>query len=408
LANFRRSERYVFQLQVLFKGTYRARPALTDDISFHGVFIRTDESRQPNQLVKFTIVDPDSDEHVDLLGIVARAVAPDRATTDRPPGIGVSLFGNNRAVEARWVKLVRRVKSWSQCGHTEPPPSPGIGTTPAPARAITAAPTPLPTPEPQSLRPAPPSMPPVPGAGVVREPPRRTGTLPSLPRPPRAETAPLSKPPPEAAPPRPETEPIDAVKRAHVRRPGRFNVTLRPEGLDALEAFEMRDVSEGGTFVLTPQLLPVGSRINLRLVHPTSGDTFSIPGQVVRSIDSIDPQEKGIGIRFNVDGIDGDQWSVFMQRHAPVAASATPLLPTGDEMPTVSVTRTPAPAPPEPAVLLGRGETPAPGVLGPDPGGAAILLDETEAAVPLILGDGVESRPPATPPPLPPLPRKPR
>ena len=69
---------------------------------------------------------------------------------------------------------------------------------------------------------------------------------------------------------------IDATKRAHERRPAKFNVTLRPDGIAALQQFEIKDISEGGTFVLTQTLIPLGSRVNLRLVHPQTNDTFQI------------------------------------------------------------------------------------------------------------------------------------
>ncbi len=395
MSNFRRSERFDFSLQILFKGTFHARGALTEDVSFHGVFIRTDETRAPNQLVKFTVIDPDTQDQIDLLGIVARSTPPAKATPTSPPGIGVSLFGNSRSVEARWVKLIRRVKAWSERGLTAAPTGPGIGTTPPPSSAgLPSEPTPTPVPEPLLQRPSPPAVPPVPGAGLVRPP------------------APRTRPPPKIAQEvltRQETPTIDAVKRAHVRRPTRFNVTLRPEGLEALNQFEVRDISEGGTFVLTRQLLPVGSRINLRLVHPTTDATFTILGEVVRSIDSIDPAEKGIGIRFQTDAVDTDTWGTFMQRHNPMPNGGDPLLPTpeGVELPQVQVTRTPMPQRKDPPVLLGAEETPAPGTAGSDPGGAPILLDRRESPVPVILGEGVDQPPRSGPPTMPPLPKRP-
>lgn len=345
MSNFRRSQRHRFQLEVLFKGIHRSTPALTQDVSFHGVFIRTDESRAPNQLLKFTVVHPETGEHLDLLGIVARCVTPAEADPDHPPGIGVSLFGNSRATEAAWVALVRQVKSWAERGLTR-----------------------LPTAEPAAPLEAEPSSP----AGE--------------------SDAPLVTPPPE-----PSAPPVDAVRRAHVRRKARFNVTLRPEGIEALAHFEMRDISEGGTFVLTRQLLPIQSRVNLRLVHPNSGETFTIGGTVVRSIDSVDPNEKGIGIRFDRDAVDQAAWDAFIKRNAPRRDVGTPVVPNWKQTPSVRVLRTPHKK--EPPVIMGEGEAPPPAVDGPDPGGPPILLGDDEEPVPVILGDGVQ---PPEPPPLPP------
>lgn len=366
--NFRRSRRHRFQLEVLFKGSYGARSALTQDVSFHGVFIRTDEVRTPNQLIKFTVVNPENGEHVDLLGIVARCVPPEEATPDRPPGVGVSLFGNSRATEAAWVALVRRVVRWAEQGLGRAP-------TPAPVlRELESPPTPTPTPlVGGAAAAAPPSPPPSPApAAPAASPPRRPAGPPPL--------------PPEA---------MDTVKRAHVRRPAQFNVTLRPEGIAELAHFEMRDISEGGTFVLTEQLLPVGSRVNLRLVHPNSGESFVITGDIVRTIDSIDVREKGIGIRFDRDAVNQTEWEDFVRRNAPVRPAGTPVLPAPEAPPTVRVLRSPLPpVPSDPPVLFGEAEQPATGAEGPDPGGAPILLTDGEEPVPVILGEGVQ--PPKT------------
>ncbi len=429
MTNFRRSERYRFRLQVVFKSAYGSQRALTEDVSFHGVFIRTDESRAPNQLVKFTILDPEGGEAIDLLGIVARAVEPTEAQAERPPGIGVSLFGNSRAVESRWVKLVRRVKAWSDKGHLEPPPMETESSfTPLPARSMETL-TQKPPLSGIHKRPTPPPVAESPRSRVISVPPpsAERKSMPPLPRRPhhdsappaavmqrKATPAPPATTPPAATPPPvvsapPPTEPsmpppavaeapvatpVDAVKRAHVRRPARFNVTLRPDGVAALAQFELRDISEGGTFVLTNELLPVGSRINLRLIHPTSGEAFAIQGQIVRAIDSLDPTEKGIGIRFQTDSIDRTSWETFVRKNAPVPEPPPPSI---EVVPEVKVRRTPPP------VLMAPGEAP-PLVSGSDPGGAPILLDREETPVPVFLGEGVSHSPVpgATPPPLPP------
>ncbi len=373
MGNSRRSQRYRFKLPILFKGTYRDRPALTEDISFHGVFIRTDEARTPNQLVKFTAVDPTEDQHIDLLGIVARCVRPEEATPDRPPGIGVSLFGNSRETEARWVSVVRRIKDWVGRGYTEPP----VGKVAAVAAPAAASPGDSIELGPADLSSA---SPPEGGARVLR-----TRAAPSPPPPPAPPPA-ISEPPPRVAPPPPppETLGVDSVRRAHPRRPARFNVTLRPEGVAELATFEMRDISAGGTFVLTSSLLPLGSKVNLKLIHPTSGEAFSIRGRVVRAIDSLDPEEKGIGVRFDTDAVDSAAWDAFIRRNAPVRPVATEDI----GRPEVRVIRSqpPPPVAPPPAPVLGPAEAPPPALPPP------VLLDEEEQPI-ILLGTG------GTPPP---------
>lgn len=393
MENFRRSQRYRFQLEVRFRGTFRTTSSLTEDVSFHGVFIRTDEVRTPNQLIKFAIVDPHEQEAIELLGIVARCVSPADAGPGRPPGVGVSLFGNDRATEARWVALIRRVRGWAERGLVKAPP-PGQPEGPMELRRVGAT-GPEPgrqTVTPPAVRPAPPPMvtppPMVGGPPPLVTPPRPP--LPSVPPPIVVAGGAVAEPPAAAEPPPPPVaaEPVDAVRRAHVRRPARFNVTLRPAGLDELHNFELKDISEGGTFVITSTLVPVGSLVTLRLVHPSSSETFHIPGQVVRTIDSLDPAEKGLGIRFRAEGVDPELWRRFLERNAPVPPTGLELFPAAarDEG-HVRVLRTPATEPP---VLLGPSETPAPGAIADDdPGGAPILLGDDEEPVPIILGPGV-------------------
>ncbi|MCK6574900.1 PilZ domain-containing protein, partial [Myxococcota bacterium] len=162
MANFRRSQRYPFRLDVLLKGTYRNTPTTTEDVSFHGIFIRSDEERAPNQLLKFIVVDPRNGEHVELLGIVARCVTRAEAAANRPPGVGVSLFGNDRATEARWVAIMRQIKVWVEVGHRAAPPlRPDVGGLVSEGQSTLvgvprpAAPTPTPLPAATTARPAP-------------------------------------------------------------------------------------------------------------------------------------------------------------------------------------------------------------------------------------------------------------
>jgi Tfp pilus assembly protein PilZ len=426
VANFRRSQRYAFHLDLLLKGTYRNTPTTTEDVSFHGVFIRSDEERAPNQLLKFTVIDPRNGEHVELLGIVARCVMRADATATRPPGVGVSLFGNDRATEARWVAIMRQVKLWVELGHKVPPPirasvaadaaaaaASTLGTHQSTLVGVPRPPAPAPTPLPQP-RPAggpSPNRPfigtqPVTGSGIIRPPApvnppgaaravtpmMASGVAPSS----TGLHAPLppASPPPglrsESTPP-PVPHGIDATKRAHERRPAKFNVTLRPDGIAALQQFEIKDISEGGTFVLTQTLIPLGSRVNLRLVHPQTNDTFQITGHVARAVDSLDESEKGIGIKFDVDALDRRAWAEFVGRLAPLRRELPPSIPP-PPVPGVRVLR----GPPDPPILLGANESPlndaalndAP---GGDPGMAPVILDGREEPVPVLLGPGLSS-----------------
>jgi Tfp pilus assembly protein PilZ len=412
LANFRRSQRFVFRLDVLLKGAWKGTPTTTEDVSFHGVFVRTDEERATNQLLKFTVTDPRNGEAVELMGIVARCVPPHAATAQRPPGIGVSLFGNDRATEARWVSIIRHVKGWSEQGLKAPPRGP-LGGSPLPPslqqqRTLVGVPRPAaatPTPLPASTRSS------------------QVGATPTLPRPATA----IALPPPPSPPPPPRIAPsttgvrpvppalaadstpppvgagYDATKRAHVRRPAKFNVTLRPEGVEALQDFELRDISEGGTFVLSPTLIPVGSRVNLRLVHPQSGETFAIEGHVARAVDSLDEREKGIGIRFEMSAEDRAAWRVFVLRFAPQPPQPQVFLPSPESLGGVQVSRTPRLDPP---IFLGVDEGQVEGA--DDLVAPPVLLGQGERQVPVLLGPGLRPPMPPAPPAPPAAPAPPR
>ena len=253
MKNTRRGERITFRLNVLLGTAQRAVRAVTENVSNHGLFIRSHHGQVPNQVVRFSVFDPESNEQINLVGIVAWCQPPTDSTPDGPPGMGVSLFGNSRDVMSRWSDVVRRVKGWAD-------------------------------------------------QGLARAPGHRN-PAPATPAPPA-----------EASQAQAESE---RPRRAYTRRPAKFNVTLRPEGIAELNQFKLKDISEGGTFVLTPKLVPVGSQINLRLVHPTSNETFTIPGLVVRAIDSLDVNEKGIGIRFETDLLDWESWDAYIARNAP-------------------------------------------------------------------------------------------
>ena len=180
MPNFRRSARYQFTLQVLLDSAGQSRPTLTEDISFHGVFVRTDEPEAPNQLLKFIVVDPDTEAHLPLLGIVARSIATTESDDVRPPGMGVSLFGNSRQTEAQWIDLVRRVKAKVEAKQaTAAQTSDGpagfasaapLSQRPTPPPVPRARPTNLPSPPPRQSVPAPASIDASTAVGAVRSP----------------------------------------------------------------------------------------------------------------------------------------------------------------------------------------------------------------------------------------------
>lgn len=106
MSHHRRSQRHPCRLRVrLVDGAY-SRPAVTNDVSLQGLFVRTDESWVSNALMRLHVTDPDDPRPLALLGIVTRSIGVDDGLLG--PGVGVSLFGNGDAVLERWAALVRR------------------------------------------------------------------------------------------------------------------------------------------------------------------------------------------------------------------------------------------------------------------------------------------------------------
>ncbi|MBU0550744.1 PilZ domain-containing protein [Myxococcota bacterium] len=261
MTHFRRSQRYRFQLEVSFELPDRSiQHAVTQDVSLHGVFLRTDVTLAPNQFLPMTFTLPQGEGSLSLLGVIARAIKPTEATEAQPSGMGVSFFGNPKETSARWATLIEQIRAWVE------------------TRKATAS------------------------AEVI-------------------EGAASTLSPGQAAPP---------ARRASTRfAAAHFNLTVRPSDLETLRRFSLRDVSAGGTFINTAQLLPVGASVELKLVHPLSGARFTLPGLVVRAVDALEPREKGLGIRFRAGSIDMQSWGAFLEKHAPQRTGA----PSGDARP---------------------------------------------------------------------------
>ena len=83
-------------------------------------------------------------------------------------------------------------------------------------------------------------------------------------------------------------------QRRQIRYSASFLVKVRD--LAALRELFTRDISEGGMFLPTPLLQPVGTEVSLLVVHPDSDQEFELVGAVAR-IQHGSP--RGLGIRLN-------------------------------------------------------------------------------------------------------------
>jgi len=105
----RRDPRYPVSLPAKLtcgKDTFELR---THDVSFRGLFIRTDTPPPLRDLVKIQLEMPPEGERIDLLGMAVYVVNPETAG-GRMPGVGVQFFGIGPEIRARWERFVQQVR----------------------------------------------------------------------------------------------------------------------------------------------------------------------------------------------------------------------------------------------------------------------------------------------------------
>lgn len=79
----------------------------TTDASYQGVFIVRREPLPLRKLVRFQARLPDTDEQLQMLGLVAHTVnAAEAAEQDRHPGMGIQLFSLGEQTRQRWRRFI--------------------------------------------------------------------------------------------------------------------------------------------------------------------------------------------------------------------------------------------------------------------------------------------------------------
>ncbi len=87
---------------------------------------------------------------------------------------------------------------------------------------------------------------------------------------------------------------VSTPPRQHVRYPVRLEV--KPRSFGELEVLYSRDISRGGMFLLSPRKVACGTRMEIDVVHPDSGETFTL-NCTIRRVEAGPPF--GLGIEFN-------------------------------------------------------------------------------------------------------------
>lgn len=102
--------------------------------------------------------------------------------------------------------------------------------------------------------------------------------------------------------------PAAADQRTAPRRLASFLVRLKD--VSRLREVYTRDISDGGLFVSTPLVRPLGSEVSLVVVHPATDEEFELIGTVARIQEG---PPKGMGIRFShFEGDEKESFKRFM------------------------------------------------------------------------------------------------
>lgn len=252
---------------------------LTENVSYSGLFVRTD-TPPPLQCLALlkTRLAPDDvlfEAHV----VPVRIVRPLSGTS--APGTGLRFFALGDEKRKIWERFLRHVA---------------------------AAPQPVAAPQPPKEVPTP--LPPAEGPeiDIDLEFGEEGETI---------DLGDLSAPEPSPVVPRPlpvSEAGVEPIRRRHVRHRTELKVNL--ETLDALHHLYTHDVSVGGTFIATTIDLAPGVELRLHLVHPKSGITFSLNGLVRNRSERAG--RVGLGVEFvDLDDARREEFAQFI--HAEIA-----------------------------------------------------------------------------------------
>lgn len=115
----------------------------------------------------------------------------------------------------------------------------------------------------------------------------------------------------------PPDSPPQPIRRQHPRYPA--SLAVRPRSTDELEVLYSRDVSKGGMFLTTDQMIPEGNELRLDVHHPTSRSVFPLQA-VVRRVNESTP--RGIGVEFvGMTEERRDEFLQFIRDGVPTLAS---------------------------------------------------------------------------------------
>ena len=101
----RRDKRYLVELPISVKSGTTTRKLLTHNVSFRGLFVRTDDPPVPRTLLRLDAELPPNDERFRSHGMAVWIVTPEEATEEQPPGIGVQFYAMG-AERIKWEAFI--------------------------------------------------------------------------------------------------------------------------------------------------------------------------------------------------------------------------------------------------------------------------------------------------------------
>ena len=108
-AELRREGRTAYRLPVTLLRGREEIPVRSEDVSFSGLFIETDEPLPLRHLIRLRLLLPPYDRELVAHGMVVHVVPPDNPE-GKPPGVGVQLYALDRAARSVWGHFVARAQ----------------------------------------------------------------------------------------------------------------------------------------------------------------------------------------------------------------------------------------------------------------------------------------------------------
>jgi hypothetical protein len=107
----RRDRRYPFHVPLVLSDGRREIVTQTEDVSFKGIFVRSDTPLRERHLVRLRLTLPPEGDELEVMGMATRFLP---ARQGLPPGAGIQLYGLAQANRERWDRFIRYVVASTQ------------------------------------------------------------------------------------------------------------------------------------------------------------------------------------------------------------------------------------------------------------------------------------------------------